>query len=313
MAHDLIIENDKRRVTVHTLSCKVFSTIDRQFQYGHTVTVEEGWEVRKCVVCMPKVHVITVERGHVQSEGSKAASEIVNNYYANQPRPTWSESRKQKQDELDRTREIADRWHLAWHTNFHGGTMAIDELDISPSHSVNDNWMDDANCRGTGRMGRWLDWLFHSDSSRKWVVTIQREICMGCTVRAECLEQGVWGLEAFGIWGGATLTERKQLRRQWEREGRVDVRPYRPHSPGGRSAVSPGGDIQFPDGSVRRTNGSGVADQSRNVNGGVGEISGSDETAGSEVSGVRATWNMQGPGPDDYADDQWGGTGAGDW
>jgi hypothetical protein len=80
MAHDLIIENEKKRVTVHTLSCKVFSTFDRQFQYGPTVTVEEGWEVRKCVVCMPRVHVITVERGHVESEG------------ASRSRQSWSTS-----------------------------------------------------------------------------------------------------------------------------------------------------------------------------------------------------------------------------
>ena len=38
-----------------------------------------------------------------------------------------------------------------------------------------------------------------------------REICLRCPVMAKCLKVGMF--EDFGIWGGATPEQRKQIRR----------------------------------------------------------------------------------------------------
>jgi WhiB family redox-sensing transcriptional regulator len=40
-----------------------------------------------------------------------------------------------------------------------------------------------------------------------------RAMCAGCPVRSECLEYALDNKEAFGIWGGTSERERRQLRR----------------------------------------------------------------------------------------------------
>lgn len=41
-----------------------------------------------------------------------------------------------------------------------------------------------------------------------------REICLRCPVMAKCLKVGMF--EEFGVWGGSTAEQRKQIRRQAE-------------------------------------------------------------------------------------------------
>lgn len=41
-----------------------------------------------------------------------------------------------------------------------------------------------------------------------------REICFKCPVMAKCLKVGMF--EDFGIWGGSTAEQRKQIRREKE-------------------------------------------------------------------------------------------------
>lgn len=41
-----------------------------------------------------------------------------------------------------------------------------------------------------------------------------REICFKCPVMAKCLKVGMF--EDFGIWGGSTAEQRKQIRREQE-------------------------------------------------------------------------------------------------
>lgn len=41
-----------------------------------------------------------------------------------------------------------------------------------------------------------------------------KEVCRGCVVRAECLEYALDNAEKFGIWGGMSERERRQLRRR---------------------------------------------------------------------------------------------------
>ncbi len=38
-----------------------------------------------------------------------------------------------------------------------------------------------------------------------------KSICATCPVAAQCLEYGLW--EPYGVWGGYTFDERKQMRR----------------------------------------------------------------------------------------------------
>jgi WhiB family redox-sensing transcriptional regulator len=39
-----------------------------------------------------------------------------------------------------------------------------------------------------------------------------KQICRGCDVRAECLEYALANEERFGIWGGLSERERRQIR-----------------------------------------------------------------------------------------------------
>ncbi|EUA66068.1 transcription factor WhiB family protein [Mycobacterium xenopi 4042] len=40
-----------------------------------------------------------------------------------------------------------------------------------------------------------------------------KKICLGCEVRAECLEYALAHDERFGIWGGLSERERRRLKR----------------------------------------------------------------------------------------------------
>ena len=58
---------------------------------------------------------------------------------------------------------------------------------------------------------------------------LAKSVCAGCAVRSRCLEAGMD--EAFGIWGGRTERERRELARRTGRryrpdryEGSTDVR-----------------------------------------------------------------------------------------
>jgi WhiB family redox-sensing transcriptional regulator len=47
-----------------------------------------------------------------------------------------------------------------------------------------------------------------------------KAVCRGCVVREECLEYALVHAEKFGIWGGLSERERRELRRR-----RVALRP----------------------------------------------------------------------------------------
>ena len=40
-----------------------------------------------------------------------------------------------------------------------------------------------------------------------------KKVCLGCEVRAECLEYALLHDERFGIWGGLSERERRRLKR----------------------------------------------------------------------------------------------------
>lgn len=41
-----------------------------------------------------------------------------------------------------------------------------------------------------------------------------KKVCVGCEVRAECLEYALENDERFGIWGGLSERERRKLKRR---------------------------------------------------------------------------------------------------
>lgn len=74
-----------------------------------------------------------------------------------------------------------------------------------------DDWAMHAKCRGME------DALFPEASEQKRA----RQLCMGCPVRFECLAEALDNRIEWGVWGGMTERERRQLLRQ-----RSDVRSW---------------------------------------------------------------------------------------
>lgn len=44
---------------------------------------------------------------------------------------------------------------------------------------------------------------------------IAKKLCNGCPVQAECLAYALDAREEYGIWGGYTLYQRRELQRKW--------------------------------------------------------------------------------------------------
>ena len=75
-----------------------------------------------------------------------------------------------------------------------------------------EDWTMLAKCRGMG------DALFPEAIDQKRA----KAVCMGCPVRFECLAEALDDRIEWGVWGGMTERERRQLLRQ-----RPDVRSWR--------------------------------------------------------------------------------------
>lgn len=76
-----------------------------------------------------------------------------------------------------------------------------------------DDWSADAACRNTDP-----DALFVQGAAQNRA----KAICMGCTVRSECLADALDNRIEFGVWGGMTERERRALLRR-----RSDVTSWR--------------------------------------------------------------------------------------
>ncbi len=76
-----------------------------------------------------------------------------------------------------------------------------------------DEWAADAACRGIDP-----DQLFVQGAAQNRAKTI----CMGCSVRTECLADSLDNQIEFGVWGGMTERERRALLRR-----RPDVTSWR--------------------------------------------------------------------------------------
>ncbi len=81
--------------------------------------------------------------------------------------------------------------------------MAYNLSDIDPDESP---WQASANCLGVDP-----DLFFpeRGGSTRE-----AKAVCAGCVVRDECLDYALEHGEKFGIWGGLSERERRQVRRR---------------------------------------------------------------------------------------------------
>lgn len=79
------------------------------------------------------------------------------------------------------------------------------------SFADDDDWPLRAKCRGMN------DALFPEGKDQKRA----KSVCMGCPVRARCLAEALDNRIEWGVWGGMTERERRQLLRQ-----RPDVKSW---------------------------------------------------------------------------------------
>ena len=70
--------------------------------------------------------------------------------------------------------------------------------------TASDDWTLRAKCRDM------QDQLFPEGADQKRA----RAVCMGCAVRSECLAEALDNRIEWGVWGGMTERERRQLLRQ---------------------------------------------------------------------------------------------------
>lgn len=86
-------------------------------------------------------------------------------------------------------------------------------IDVHVDHPT---WMADAACHGIGDM---FYVETHADES---LALAAKRVCALCPVRLECLSYALERNERWGIWGGATATERMKMRKQDQDDVHVD-------------------------------------------------------------------------------------------
>lgn len=72
------------------------------------------------------------------------------------------------------------------------------------------DWRTRAACRGT-ELNLFFGPLRESAAARLRRLVAAKRVCADCPVRGPCLEFALAHREAFGVWGGMTETERRQV------------------------------------------------------------------------------------------------------
>jgi WhiB family transcriptional regulator, redox-sensing transcriptional regulator len=86
------------------------------------------------------------------------------------------------------------------------GMPAADFTGQPPAAAAGQNWQDLALCQQTDPEA------FHPDKGGS--TRPAKRICQRCEVKAECLDYALRNNERFGIWGGLSEQERRQLQRR---------------------------------------------------------------------------------------------------
>ncbi len=82
----------------------------------------------------------------------------------------------------------------------------VEESTPSWSAGLDESWRQDALCAETDPEAFFPE---KGGSTRE-----AKRVCIGCSVRMECLEFALAGDERFGIWGGLSERERRRVRLQ---------------------------------------------------------------------------------------------------
>lgn len=69
------------------------------------------------------------------------------------------------------------------------------------------SWREQARCRDADP-----DIFFPSEAVN--TLDAARAVCSGCSVREECLEYALARPEVYGVWGGLSPVERRELRKR---------------------------------------------------------------------------------------------------
>lgn len=75
-------------------------------------------------------------------------------------------------------------------------------------HDPRQRWREHAQCRGLGSR------LFFPENEEGPETRDAKAICAVCPVEANCLQYAIAAKETYGVWGGTTLRERRQIRRR---------------------------------------------------------------------------------------------------
>ncbi len=78
--------------------------------------------------------------------------------------------------------------------------------DQSQLADPDSRWQELANCRGLDPD------LFYPDRGAS--TKDAKRVCSVCEVREVCLDYAIYGGEKFGIWGGKSERERREIRRE---------------------------------------------------------------------------------------------------
>jgi hypothetical protein len=84
-------------------------------------------------------------------------------------------------------------------------TPLVQAAGMSINHDELGGWAQLASCRALD-----ADLFFPETTADE---AAAKEVCTACVVREACLEHALVHGEAFGIWGGLNLRERRILRR----------------------------------------------------------------------------------------------------
>lgn len=90
-----------------------------------------------------------------------------------------------------------------WIRRHDGVHVPLPQLAIDPGDL---EWQEDARCREVDPEV----WFPEKGQSSRPA----KEICASCRVRVQCLEYALATNERYGVWGGKTDQERRQIRQQ---------------------------------------------------------------------------------------------------
>ncbi len=84
--------------------------------------------------------------------------------------------------------------------------MTVAAGHLATITTITETWITTAACRGINP-----DLFF---PARGEDTTAAKAVCRGCPVRLDCLRHALNNGEHFGVWGGTSERERRQLRKK---------------------------------------------------------------------------------------------------